>query len=39
MPLHTSLGDRAPKESKQLTAADADVESLVKELLDSHTIG
>ncbi|WP_347719905.1 electron transfer flavoprotein subunit beta/FixA family protein [uncultured Alloprevotella sp.] len=27
------------KESKQLTAADADVESLVKELLDSHTIG
>lgn len=27
------------KESKQLTATDADVESLVKELLDSHTIG
>ena len=27
------------KESKQLTAAAADVESLVKELLDSHTIG
>nr|WP_315092505.1 electron transfer flavoprotein subunit beta/FixA family protein [uncultured Alloprevotella sp.] len=27
------------KESKQLTAADTDVESLVKELLDSHTIG
>lgn len=27
------------KESKQLTAADADVESLVKDLLDSHTIG
>lgn len=27
------------KESKQLTAADADVENLVKELLDSHTIG
>ena len=27
------------KESKRLTAADADVEALVKELLDSHTIG
>ena len=27
------------KESKRLTAADADVESLVKELLESHTIG
>lgn len=27
------------KESKRLTAADADVEGLVKELLDSHTIG
>lgn len=27
------------KESKQLTAADTDVESLVKDLLDSHTIG
>lgn len=27
------------KESKQLTAADADVEGLIKELLDSHTIG
>ena len=27
------------KESKRLTGADADVESLVKELLDSHTIG
>ena len=27
------------KESKRLTAADSDVESLVKELLDSHTIG
>lgn len=27
------------KESKRLTAADADVEGLVKELLESHTIG
>ena len=27
------------KESKSLTAADADVESLMKELLESHTIG
>ena len=27
------------KESKRLTGSDADVESLVKELLDSHTIG
>lgn len=27
------------KESKRLTAADADVEGLIKELLDSHTIG
>ena len=27
------------KESKRLTAADADVESLMKELLESHTIG
>jgi len=27
------------KESKRLTAADAEVESLIKELLDSHTIG
>ena len=27
------------KESKRLTAADSDVESLVKELLDSHTSG
>lgn len=27
------------KESKRLTGADADVEGLVKELLDSHTIG
>lgn len=27
------------KESKRLTAADAEVEGLVKELLDSHTIG
>ena len=27
------------KESKRLTGSDNDVESLVKELLDSHTIG
>ena len=27
------------KESKRLTAADAEIEDLVKELLDSHTIG
>lgn len=27
------------KESKQLTAADAEVEGLIKELLESHTIG
>ncbi|MBQ5729763.1 MAG: electron transfer flavoprotein subunit beta/FixA family protein [Bacteroidaceae bacterium] len=27
------------KESKRLTAADAEVESLIKELLESHTIG
>ena len=27
------------KESKRLTAADAEVEDLIKELLDSHTIG
>ena len=27
------------KESKQLTGSDADVESLIKELLESHTIG
>lgn len=27
------------KESKRLTGSDADVEGLVKELLDSHTIG
>ena len=27
------------KESKRLTSSDADVEGLVKELLDSHTIG
>ena len=27
------------KESKHLTGSDNDVESLVKELLDSHTIG
>ena len=27
------------KESKRLTGSDADVEDLIKELLDSHTIG
>ena len=27
------------KESKRLTGADADVEGLIKELLESHTIG
>jgi electron transfer flavoprotein beta subunit len=27
------------KESKRLTAADAEVEGLIKELLESHTIG